>query len=237
LTRMLAAKNVQDAVRAMQLTAKAGSHDREAAIELQQTATRLETDEAELQVRKADQDRIVAELAMEHAQLDAALADAAGALARIQMVEASQASFQAADARAAGRVQTGAAVCPVAGPVVFTNDWGAPRSGGRTHQGNDMFAAYGTPDVAVVAGWIEQNLDDLGGLGILLHGDDGNVYYYAHLSRFEGPNRRVVRGEVIGYVGDTGNAKGGPPHTHFEIRPGGGPAVNPYPTIRVLCPQ
>jgi murein DD-endopeptidase MepM/ murein hydrolase activator NlpD len=125
----------------------------------------------------------------------------------------------------------------VAGPVVFTNDWGAPRSGGRTHQGNDMFAAIGTPNVALVSGYVEDASGGLGGISVRLHGDDGVDYYYAHLQRIEGPPRRVNVGDVIGYVGDTGNAAGGPPHTHFQIEPGGGEPINPYPTIRALCLQ
>jgi murein DD-endopeptidase MepM/ murein hydrolase activator NlpD len=99
-----------------------------------------------------------------------------------------------------------------------------------------MFAAYGTPDVAVVNGIMEAEFGGLGGISVWLHGDDGVSYYYAHLSRIEGPNRRVARGDVIGYVGNTGNAAGGPPHTHFGIRTNG-VMVNPYPTLRVLCPQ
>ena len=166
-----------------------------------------------------------------------ALATAQVAVQTLEAIDASQKEFEGLDAAAAGKVATGASVCPVRGPVAFVNDWGAPRSGGRTHQGNDMFAAMGTPDVALIDGYAEHNLDDLGGVGIMLHGKDGNVYYYAHLSAYEGPSRLVKAGEVIGYVGDTGNAKGGPPHTHFGIKPGGGAYVNPYPTLRVLCPQ
>jgi murein DD-endopeptidase MepM/ murein hydrolase activator NlpD len=120
--------------------------------------------------------------------------------------------------------------------VAFVNDWGAPRSGGRTHQGNDLFAPHGTPNVAVVDGTVRHDLDDLGGLGVWLDGDDGVSYYYAHLSRFEGPPRRVARGDVVGYVGDTGNARGGAPHTHFGMRVASG-MVNPFPTLRALCQQ
>ena len=118
---------------------------------------------------------------------------------------------------------------------MFVNDWGAPRSGGRTHKGNDMFAAWDTPLVAVVDGAVRHDVDDLGGVGVWLVGDDGVSYYYAHLSRWEGEDRSVARGEVVGYVGDTGNAAGGPPHLHFGIRAPSGEMVNPYPTVRALC--
>ena len=72
-------------------------------------------------------------------------------------------------------------------------------------------------------------------MAVKLFGDDGNIYYYAHLSAFSGGPRIVKQGEVIGYTGDTGNAKGGAPHTHFEIRIGGVTHIDPYPTLRIIC--
>jgi peptidoglycan LD-endopeptidase LytH len=126
-------------------------------------------------------------------------------------------------------------VCPVRGAVSFVDSWGAPRPGGRTHQGVDMMAAEGTPNVAVVSGTVIQKQGALMGNGIFLNGDDGNSYWYFHLSRYEGPPRRVAQGELIGYTGSTGNADGGAPHTHFEFHPGGGAPVNPYPLVRAVC--
>ena len=120
-------------------------------------------------------------------------------------------------------------VCPVHGPVSFVDSWGAPRSGGRTHQGVDMMAARGTPDVAIVSGTITQQYGSLQGNGVFLRGDDGNSYWYFHLDSYAGGPRRVAQGEVIGYVGTTGNADGGAPHTHFEYHPGGGAAVESVP--------
>lgn len=124
--------------------------------------------------------------------------------------------------------------CPVQGKVTFMNDWGFPRSGGRFHEGNDLFAARGTPAVAVVGGTVQQKTGVLGGLQVKLLGDDGVSYYYTHLDRF-GAAGRVAAGTVIGLVGSTGNAAGGPPHVHFEVHPGGGAAVNPYPRISPVC--
>ena len=74
---------------------------------------------------------------------------------------------------------------------------------------------------------------NLGGNSISLAGDDGNGYFYAHLSSWEGGSRHVDAGEVVGYVGHTGDTTAN--HLHFEIHPGGGPAVNPYPTVRKYC--
>lgn len=130
--------------------------------------------------------------------------------------------------------------CPVAGPVTFSNTWLAPRSGGRQHKGIDMFANEGTPLVAPVAGEVDFAEDTLGGLAFHLWADDGNYYYGAHLSRYEGSSRRVSAGDVIGYVGHTGNAADSDPHLHFEIHPGrargGGPnPVDPTPSVTAAC--
>lgn len=123
----------------------------------------------------------------------------------------------------------GSFIFPVRGPHSFTNDWHAPRTG-HLHQGCDVFAAAGTPCVACVSGTINQGEGKNAGLYVRLAGDDGNVYYYMHLQRFAATGH-VTAGTVIGYVGDTGNAVGGPPHLHFEVHPGGGAAINPYPIL------
>jgi peptidoglycan LD-endopeptidase LytH len=126
-------------------------------------------------------------------------------------------------------------VCPVAGAVEFVDSWGAARSGGRSHQGTDMMAEYGTPTVAPVSGTLEQHSSSAGGLAWYVHGDDGNTYYGAHLSSYENQGAGWVEaGTVIGYVGDSGNAAG-TPHLHFEYHPGGGSAVNPYSLVSAAC--
>jgi murein DD-endopeptidase MepM/ murein hydrolase activator NlpD len=132
-------------------------------------------------------------------------------------------------------IVTGDFVCPVQGPVAFTDTWGDPRSGGRAHKGVDMLAPRGTPVVAPVSGTVSHRGNSLGGLSFHLNGDDGHYYYGTHMSAYanEGAGH-VAAGTVIGYVGDTGNARG-TPHLHFEIHPNGGAAVNPYPTVRAAC--
>ena len=114
------------------------------------------------------------------------------------------------------------------------NDWGFPRSGGRFHEGNDLFAARGTAAVAVVAGTARQTVGQIGGKQVKLTGDDGVAYYYTHLDGF-GAAGRVKAGDVIGYVGTSGNARGSAPHVHFELHPGGGAAANPFPVVAGAC--
>lgn len=127
----------------------------------------------------------------------------------------------------------GAIRCPVPG-ARFMNDWGFPRSGGRFHEGNDLFAPRGTPVYATVTGTVVQTVGVMGGNQVKLAGDDGVSYYYTHLHSF-GSKGRVSAGTVVGYVGSTGNAAGGPPHVHFEVHPGAGAAVNPYPRLVNAC--
>ena len=133
--------------------------------------------------------------------------------------------------RAAGDGYVDAILCPVQGASAYGNTWGAPRSGGRRHQGVDMLAPTGTPLQAVVSGVIEHRSNALGGITIVLFGDNLNRYYYAHLDSYVGPPGRVEQGQVIGLMGDTGNATG-TPHLHFELRPLSGVPVNPYPSVR-----
>ena len=131
----------------------------------------------------------------------------------------------------------GLEACPAGGPHSFSNDWGAPRSGGRSHQGNDILSPHGSPALAVRAGTIIRlRSGGLGGLALYLRDNAGNEYYYAHMSGFAvSQGQSVGAGQTIAYVGNTGNARGGPPHIHFEIHPGGGGAINPYPSLVRVC--
>lgn len=129
----------------------------------------------------------------------------------------------------------GGFVCPVAGAVAFTNDWGQPRSGGRRHQGTDLLSPRGTPVVASSSGTVRGHQSSLGGVSYYLEGDDGNTYLGTHLDSLSGAAGRVDRGAVLGWVGNSGNARGGPTHLHFEVHPGGGGPTNPYPILSGSC--
>jgi LysM repeat protein len=120
-------------------------------------------------------------------------------------------------------------VCPVEG-ASYMNDWGFPRSGGtRYHEGNDMFISRGTPVRAPVSGTVEFITGTIGGLQFRLMGSDGIVYIGTHMDKF-GEDGAVDAGDVIGYVGNTGNAVGTRPHLHFGMYYQG-TAVNPYPSL------
>jgi murein DD-endopeptidase MepM/ murein hydrolase activator NlpD len=125
----------------------------------------------------------------------------------------------------------GGITCPVPS-ATFVDTWGAPRSGGRSHQGVDMMAAEGAPVYAPASGTVEHREVSLGGLSFYLYGDNGDTYFGTHMSGYAGGGH-VSAGTLIGYVGSTGNA--GTPHLHFEIHPGGGAPVNPYPATAAAC--
>ena len=144
------------------------------------------------------------------------------------------------DARRSAREQAGdhafsmvvSISCPLTVDSEFVDSWGDSRSGGRRHQGVDMPAPHGTEVVAVSTGFAEFKVSDAGGNAIWLTTPGGDRFYYAHLDAWNGASRVVRRGEVIGYVGSTGNAGGN--HLHFETHPGGTP-VNPYPAVSEAC--
>lgn len=123
--------------------------------------------------------------------------------------------------------------CPVPGASFF-NDWGFPRSGGRFHEGNDLFAPRDTPVAAPVSGTVSYVNGSLGGLEFKLYGDNGDLYLGSHLDKV-GHSGHVSAGTTVGYVGNSGDAAGGRTHLHFELHPGNGPAVNPYPTLVAAC--
>lgn len=133
----------------------------------------------------------------------------------------------------------GPVACPVGEPRSFVDSYGAPRSGGRSHKGTDIMAPRDTPIYAYESGRITRmTTNRLGGITLNLRGESGKRYYYAHLDGYVddlSTGQRVDAGEHIAYNGDTGNARGTPPHLHIEVRPGGGRNVNPYPYMRGAC--
>ncbi|HEX6220708.1 MAG TPA: M23 family metallopeptidase, partial [Acidimicrobiia bacterium] len=120
-------------------------------------------------------------------------------------------------------------VCPVDG-ASFMNDWGFPRGGGtRYHEGNDLFVSRGAPVRAPVSGTLTQKTGAVGGLQFSLDGSDGIRYIGTHMDQF-GKEGKVNAGDIVGYVGNTGNAVGTRPHLHFGMYHQGTP-INPYPSL------
>ncbi|MEF2279554.1 M23 family metallopeptidase [Deinococcus sp. YIM 134068] len=116
----------------------------------------------------------------------------------------------------------------------LTDTWGAARSQGRRHEGIDIFARRGTPIRATTRGFV-LNIGEnrLGGRTVMVLGPGGQRHYYAHLERYPdlAEGDWIEAGTVVGYVGDSGNAQGTPPHLHYGIYAGGG-AINPYPFLQ-----
>ena len=143
-------------------------------------------------------------------------------------------------------------VFPVAGPTSYVDDFGQARPGGP-HQGNDLMAAKKTPVVAVEPGKVKFWTTSAGaGCMLYLYGASGTTYLYIHLNNdltMKNDNRgkcvpgvayarglkngaKVQTGQMLGYVGDSGDANGLASHLHFEVHPGGGAAVSPFPYLQ-----
>src|SRR6188508_694647 len=156
----------------------------------------------------------------------------------------------AGTARAAAPKVPDHIVFPVVGAVQYIDDFGAPRAGGA-HQGNDIMAAKRSPAVAAEGGKVKYwTTSASAGCMLYLYGDSGTTYLYIHLNNdvtLRNDNRgkcvkgtaytvkngaKVAAGQQIAYVGDSGDANGGNSHLHFEVHPGGGRAVSPYPYLQ-----
>jgi peptidoglycan LD-endopeptidase LytH len=237
VTHLEAAAAMLQSDRAAHLVADLGARNIPAIETLLAAKQGLRDRQADLQARRREQDATMAALTAQREQISAQL----DALAAAMPARDARRSLPRASRAAAGLGQRirGAAlptsfVCPIDGPVAFSDDFGTPRGGGRRHMGNDLLNPRGTPNVAVVTGTIETKPWAGGGITIFLHGDDGNTYVYMHLLRIVGAvPRPVMQGEVIGETGSTGHSFGY--HTHFEYHPGGGDAVSPYPLLSAAC--
>lgn len=217
--------NPRQGMRSSVLLEAANSSDNEAAAEFAVVADDLVAQRERLADQRKLQKELLDKFADERKLLDAKVA------ATQQAMNDLAAKVQAGEIVIAPVID--GMVCPVPG-AAFQDDFGAPRAG-HTHQGNDMFAPMGTPNLAVVAGKVTYGPGGSGGNGAYLDGENGVTYIYYHLSEYVGGPRHVNQGEVIAKLGQSGNA--GAPHTHFEIRPGGrsAPAIDPYSTISKIC--
>ena len=220
--------------------------ERLARLEARQVAAEAarEREEAAAQEREAELSTLLSRrqelLARARADLKRLIKEERERRARLAALEAARrATLNSLPSASAGSVvgalPRGSYVFPVAGPARFSDDWLAPRGGGRSHEGIDIFAAAGTPIVAVADGSLHNvGYNGLGGWRLWLRDGNGTTYYFAHMTSYAPAAREgasVSRGTVIGYVGTSGDAQGGSPHLHFEIHPGGGGPVPPHPIV------
>lgn len=120
----------------------------------------------------------------------------------------------------------------------LADTWGVARAGGRRHEGIDIFAPRGTPVLSATEGVVMQvGTNNLGGQVVWVLGPGRQRHYYAHLDAYADIARGqlVAAGDVLGYVGNTGNAQGTPPHLHYGIYDGG--AINPYGLLKAQQPR
>jgi peptidoglycan LD-endopeptidase LytH len=130
--------------------------------------------------------------------------------------------------------ETSSLAAPLPG-VRYADTWGGARSEGRRHEGVDIFAPRDTPIRATVGGVVSRvGLDRLGGRIVYVTGPGGYHHYYAHLERYADLNagQWISAGTIVGYVGDSGNAQGTPPHLHYGVYSPGWQATNPYPLLK-----
>jgi peptidoglycan LD-endopeptidase LytH len=237
---LLTSDSIQDATDRLQYTQSVVQGDADLATRVAVTAEEMRRQEARLRQAARLEARAAAELEAQRGQIDD----------RVQelndLVDELEAELEAEEELSLGLgggsgggsgdgsvsiTGTGAIqTCPVAGPTSFVDSFGDPRPGGRSHEGIDLIAAYGTPVVAVSSG-TTSTAGSIGGLGVVLQHDSGGDWtFYAHLSSY-GASGHVTAGTVIGYVGP-GN---GVNHLHFEYHPAGGAAVNPYGALLAVC--
>jgi len=233
LEAVLTSDSIQDATDRLQYTQSVVQGDADLATRVAVTAEGLRRERARLRQAARQEASAVAELETQRAQIDdrvQQLNDVVQELeAELEASEARSLGFGGGSITGTGAIQT----CPVAGPTAFVDSFGWPRPGGRTHQGIDLIAAYGTPVVAVAPGTARSASSVLGGLGVVLEHDSGGDWtFYAHLSSY-GASGHVSAGTVIGYVGSTGDTTVN--HLHFEYHPSGGAAVNPYAALLAVC--
>ena len=252
---LLSTKSPMEAARRKRFLEQANQKDDRVVSQLNSLREELEADQASLRKQREEEEAAKQRLAAQNEVMQQRLADASRArdelAAKLEREQAAAAAAEAARLRAlqaasrppaasgggggggAGQIIAnpggGSFQCPVSG-AAYSDNYG-PRGSGF-HYGIDMFAPMGAPLVATKAGSISHMpMNGAGGNEAYLAANDGNVYFYAHLSQYAGGPRSVSQGEVIGYVGQTGNAAA--PHLHFEIRIGGanGTRIDPYPTL------
>ena len=212
-------------------------------VERNKIATIIEFDSREVERYNAARSQIDAEaqLIVTETEKLANLIESASEAVFFSRVARDQALIEFEAFSAGSEVFISGVVFPISGTVSLPliDSYGFPRAPGTPdshwHEGIDIFAPRGTPLVATESGVVNRvGVARLGGKKLWLTGDSGVDWYFAHLEEFAPGlqnGQRVEAGDLIGYVGDSGNAVGTPPHTHMELHPNGARPVNPFPLL------
>lgn len=231
---MMGATSFEGFVTRMEYLRRVNAADAKVVSDVKSLRRRLTAQRAALAKERATGERAVATLKARNERLQSELRAKQADFAR---VKAQLDAVRGGPNRPSGQMAypgPNGMVFPVVGSYYYSDTWGASRGGGRrTHKGTDIMAPRGTPVVAVLSGTVSAKNGGLGGKTIWLTADNGWSFYFAHLDGWAVRSGRVKAGQVIGYVGNTGNAAGGACHLHFQIQPHGSP-VNPYPYLRAM---
>ncbi|NTU72292.1 MAG: peptidoglycan DD-metalloendopeptidase family protein [Coriobacteriia bacterium] len=231
---MMGASSFDDLVTRLDYMRRVNASDAQAVMDVKGTRNVLRSQRAALVKERKSSARALASLKSERDRLEARLKSKQAEFLKVKaQLDAMRGGANRPDGQMAVPGPNGM-VFPVVGSYYYSNTWGASRSGGRRrHQGTDVMAPRGTPIVAIMSGRVTSKYGGLGGKTTRLYGSNGWQFYYAHLDGWAVRSGRVKAGQVIGYVGSTGNASGGAPHLHLQIEPRGYP-VNPYPYLRAM---
>jgi murein DD-endopeptidase MepM/ murein hydrolase activator NlpD len=234
---MLSSKSFKDFIALYEYSSRIGEYYANAVEDTMRLSEQLEEQSEELAALQEDQAKVVKAHKSKLAKLQDQLAGKEAEFAALREELAAQ---RAAANVAAGlpanmdvTVSVGANgfVFPVVGSYSYIDSFTAPRATGM-HQATDIMAAYGTPVVAFTGGYWQRCDNALGGIAGYLNGSNGWKAYYGHLQSAIGSGP-VSAGQVIGAVGDTGNATG-IPHLHLEMWDASGRLINPYPLLRAM---
>lgn len=222
---LLDADSPSDFLSRVRFLSEANSGDQTRIERLEEQKLALEQQQEQLGTLRKQQRQKIAEMEQSQSQLGGKLNQMVGVLASLPSQQT---------------IVVNGFVFPVTPPFTYSDDFGDYRAGPppHPHAGNDIFCVKGSPLRASEAGYVEDVRErGLGGKSLWLISASGTAYYYAHLDGY-GPGitngAQVTAGQILGFCGNTGNARTTPDHVHYEIHPGGreAPPINPYPILK-----
>jgi murein DD-endopeptidase MepM/ murein hydrolase activator NlpD len=229
---LLGASSFEDFVRRMDYMRRVSAADAKSVSDVKVLQTRLVADRAALIKNQKVAAGALTSLKVQRDRLNAQLT---AKQSEFKRVKAELDAVRGGPNRPSGQAATAGGngmVFPVVGSYYYSDTFGAARAG-HTHQGTDIMSPGGTPVVAIASGSVSSKEGGLGGKTIWLTCNNGFEAYYAHLSGWAVRSGSVKAGQIIGYVGNTGNAAGGATHLHIQLYPGG-KLANPYPYLRAM---